>query len=100
MISKYFTLRALGVADEHLCLTYVKAVKQDVAHMALNYFETPESVPLVLDNYNPYILRADKRPDLIPIYSFNADSLFLAKSARFGRGLTVPEVYSSPLCEN
>ena len=39
VIAKYFTLRYLGVADDRLYLTYVKALKQNVAHMVLSYFE-------------------------------------------------------------
>ena len=46
MIAKYFTLRYLGIADDRLYLTYVKALKQNVAHMVLSYFETPQGIPL------------------------------------------------------
>ncbi len=95
VISKYFALRALGVSDDKLYLTYVKAVKQNAAHMVLSYFETPQSVPLVLDNYNPQILEADERTDLLPIYSFNANSLFLAKSAGLGKALPSDKVKNS-----
>ncbi len=47
--------------------------------MVLTYFKTPKSIPLVLDNYNLKIFPADKRRDLIPVYNFNGDSLYLAK---------------------
>ena len=57
VIAKYFALRALGVPDERLYLTYVKALKQNVAHMVLSYFPTPASIPQILDNYNPMIQR-------------------------------------------
>ncbi|MCW8955397.1 MAG: transglutaminase-like cysteine peptidase [Gammaproteobacteria bacterium] len=89
VISKYFALRALGVADEKLYLTYVKAVKENIAHMVLSYFETPKSIPLILDNYNPRIVTADKRKDLFPVYSFNARSLFLTDSSA-GLGKSLP----------
>ena len=95
VISKYIALRSMGVPDDKLYLTYVKAVKQNVAHMVLSYFETPESIPLVLDNYNPRILSADKRTDLIPVYSFNAKSLFLAKSAGLGKALPTDKIKNS-----
>ena len=78
VVGKYFALRALGVDDEHLFLTYVKAIKQNIAHMVLTYHPTPGSIPLVLDNYNPTILPASDRGDLAPVYSFNAKSLFLS----------------------
>lgn len=89
VISKYFALRTLGIADEKLYLTYVKAVKENIAHMVLSYFETPQSIPLILDNYNPRILSADKRTDLLPVYSFNARSLFLTNSSA-GLGKSLP----------
>tara|TARA_R110001592_G_scaffold160059_1_gene391984 strand:- start:9440 stop:10132 length:693 start_codon:yes stop_codon:yes gene_type:complete len=96
VVAKYFTLRYLGVPDERLYLTYVKALKQNVAHMVLTYFETPESIPLVLDNYDLRILTADKRTDLLPIYSFNAKSLFLTNaSAGLGRSLPTDKVKNS-----
>ncbi|MGB5644745.1 MAG: transglutaminase-like cysteine peptidase, partial [Gammaproteobacteria bacterium] len=81
VIAKYYVLRSLGVADENLYLTYVKAISENRAHMVLSYFETPKSTPLILDNYNPRILPADKRRDLLPVYSFNAKSLFLTNAS-------------------
>jgi predicted transglutaminase-like cysteine proteinase len=83
--AKYFTLKQLGVSTSKMYLSYVKARKQKIAHMVLTYFETKKSIPLVLDNYNKRILPATKRPDLIPIYSFNGDSLYLAKQKGLGK---------------
>ena len=96
VVAKYFALRKLGVPEERLYLTYVKALKQNLAHMVLSYFETPSSIPLVLDNYNPKILRADKRMDLLPVYSFNASSLFLSNaSAGLGQSLPTDKIKNS-----
>jgi predicted transglutaminase-like cysteine proteinase len=96
VIAKYFSLRKLGVPDKRLYLTYVKALEKKVAHMVLSYFETPSSIPLILDNYNPYILRANKRKDLLPIYSFNAKSLFLNNSsAGLGKSLPTDKIKNS-----
>ncbi len=96
VIAKYFALRYLGIPDEKLYLTYVKALKQNVAHMVLTYFESPNSVPLVLDNYELRILPASKRNDLLPVYSFNAKSLFLTNaSAGLGRSLPTDKVKNS-----
>jgi len=93
VVAKYFALRSLGVPDERLYLTYVKAVRQNVAHMVLSYFETPKSIPLILDNYNQRILPANKRRDLLPVYSFNAKSLFLTNaSAGLGRSLPTDKI--------
>jgi predicted transglutaminase-like cysteine proteinase len=87
VIAKFFALRRLGVAEEKLYFTYVKALKLNQAHMVLTYYETPKSVPLVLDNLNYLILPAIRRKDLAYVYSFNADSLFL--NTQRGRGRTI-----------
>ena len=93
VVAKYFALRSLGVPDKQLYLTYVKAVRENMAHMVLSYFETPNSIPLILDNYNPQILPANKRRDLLPVYSFNAKSLFLTNaSAGLGRSLPTDKI--------
>lgn len=84
-IAKYFTLKAMGIPDEKLNLTYVKALTYGVHHMVLAYYPTPGSVPLILDNYVLDILPADKRKDLLPIYSFNGTNLWLAKQRGKGK---------------
>ena len=96
VIAKYFALRKLGVPDERLYLTYVKALRQNVAHMVLSYFPTPTSIPQILDNYNPTIVTADRRKDLLPVYSFNAKSLFLTNSsAGLGKSLPTGKIKNS-----
>ncbi len=96
VIAKYFALRKLGVPDERLYLTYVKALQQNVAHMVLSYFPTPSSIPQILDNYNPRIVSADRRKDLLPVYSFNAKSLFLTNaSAGLGKSLPTNKIKNS-----
>jgi predicted transglutaminase-like cysteine proteinase len=84
-IAKYFSLIELGVSENKLRLIYVTALRPRQAHMVLGYYETPESIPLVLDNINKRILFANQRRDLIPIYSFNGTGLWAAKAQ--GRGL-------------
>jgi len=83
-IAKYFTLKAMGVEEEKLNLTYVKALNYNVHHMVLTYYVMPEAEPLVLDNLVGEIKPASQRTDLIPIYSFNGTGLWLAKQR--GRG--------------
>lgn len=78
-IIKYFTLLYLGVSKDKLRLSYVIYLTQNQAHMVLSYYPSPEVEPLILDNLNGEILRASKRPDLKPVYSFNAEGLWLAK---------------------
>lgn len=84
-IAKYFTLLEMGIADDKLRITYVNALELNQAHMVLTYFETPEAVPLVLDNLKLNISPALDRSDLDPVYSFNGSGLWLAKAKGSGR---------------
>ena len=84
-IAKYFTLLELGVSDEKMRITMVKALRLNQYHMVLAYYETPSSVPLILDNLDGEIKPANERNDLIPVYSFNASQLWLNKEK--GRGI-------------
>lgn len=85
VIAKYFTLKELGVPTSKLFMTYAKSIRYKTAHLVLTYYETPRSIPLVLDNYNYKILPASQRDDLVPIYSFSGDELFNAKQAQIGK---------------
>ena len=84
-IAKYFTLKEIGVDEDKLRITYVKAVEIGQAHMVLTYYETNRSVPLVLDNLITEIEPASRRNDLVPVYSFNGAGLWLAKSRGEGQ---------------
>lgn len=89
-IAKYFTLLELGVDDSKLLITYTKYKEYggyEQAHMVLTYYETPTSIPLVLDNINKKILAADQRTDLKPIYSFNGSGLWRSKQLSKGKKL-------------
>ena len=77
-IAKYFTLRRLGIPSEKLRITYVKALNYNQAHMVLTYYATPDAMPLVLDNLINVIRPANERSDLLPVYAFNAEGLWLA----------------------
>ena len=83
-VAKYFTLKALGIPEEKLNLTYVRAISLGQAHMVLTYYENPDDVPLVLDNLIGEVQPVYKRADLQPVYSFNRTGLWVAK--RRGRG--------------
>ncbi len=76
-IAKYFTLRRLGIAAENLRITYVKALRYNQAHMVLTYYSSPNADPLVLDNLIGDIRPASQRSDLLPVYAFNAEGLYL-----------------------
>jgi len=84
-IAKYFTLKQLGVDEDKLRLTYVKAIEIGQAHMVLTYFENKRAVPLVLDNLTTEIKPATQRKDLVPVYSFNGTGLWLAKARGEGQ---------------
>lgn len=81
-IAKYIFLRSLGVSNEHLRLTYVRAQiggpqsSVFVAHMVLSYYKTPEAEPLLLDNLVADIYPSSRRIDLSPIFSFNSEGLW------------------------
>lgn len=83
VIGKYFTLVALGVAPQKLRFIYVRArlggpgSSDQVAHMVLGYYETPNAVPLVLDSLISPILPATERRDLTPVFSFNAEGVYV-----------------------
>ena len=83
-IAKFFTLKALGVAEDRLNITYVKALQYNIHHMVLTYYSHPGAEPLVLDNLIDTIAPASRRKDLMPIFSFNGTGLWLAKER--GRG--------------
>ena len=80
-IAKYVSLRQLGVPSDQLRLTYVKLQMiggRSQAHMVLAWYETPGSIPLILDNANAQILPASQRRDLRPVFSFTSDALWIA----------------------
>ncbi|MDH5437085.1 MAG: transglutaminase-like cysteine peptidase [Gammaproteobacteria bacterium] len=84
-IGKYFTLKALNVPIDRLKLTYVKSILLGQAHMVLAYYSSPGAEPLILDNLMDEIRPASVRTDLIPVYSFNGDGLWLSKERGEGK---------------
>ena len=77
-IAKYFALMAAGVPSTKMRLVYVRAQTGAVsqAHMVLAYYEEPGAEPLILDNLLGDIRPASRRPDLTPVFSFNAEGLW------------------------
>ncbi|NOY66289.1 MAG: sulfate adenylyltransferase [Gammaproteobacteria bacterium] len=84
-IAKYFALKELGISTRKLRLTYVKSIKLNQAHMVLSYFDSPGAEPLILDNLTQKIELSSIRKDLIPVYSFNGEGLWMAKERGAGR---------------
>ena len=78
-IAKYVSLVALGVPQGQLRLIYVKAKVAGTppqAHMVLGYYPDPNGEPRILDNLVGSIEWASARPDLTPVFSFNAEGLW------------------------
>jgi predicted transglutaminase-like cysteine proteinase len=81
-IAKYFTLLQTGVQPEKLRLIYVRAKTGGAdgaptqAHMVLAYYAQPDAEPLIMDNLIPDIRPASRRPDLVPVFSFNSAGVF------------------------
>lgn len=86
-IAKFFTLKAMGLDEKRLAITYVKALGLNQAHMVLTYYPSPGAEPLILDNLTSKVLPASRRPDLLPVYTFNGAGLWIAKQR--GRGQMV-----------
>lgn len=88
VIAKYFTLKEMGVESSKLRLIYVRAKTGSSdstalqAHMVLAYYAKPEAEPLVLDNLIADIRPASRRPDLVPVFSFNSEGIFTGVSAK------------------
>lgn len=85
-ISKYITLRMLGIPNDKLRMIYVRAQiggassTTSVAHMVLGYYAEPNGEPLILDNLIGSVRPAANRTDLQPVFSFNSEGLWVAGS--------------------
>ena len=83
-IAKYFLLKELGVPQAKLRIVYVKAIKLNQAHMVLAYYPTPSAEPLILDNLEATVRLASQRTDLVPVYSFNDEEVWIESRGRAG----------------
>ena len=87
---KYLTLVAMGVDTRKLRLAYV--ISRQGPHMVLKYHESPESVPLVLDNIALIILPDNMRPDIRMVFAFNDHGMWVFNRS----GQTLRQVSASP----
>ena len=76
-IAKYYTLIKMGVPAQKLRIAYVYSKKLKQAHMVLHYYPGSSQQALVLDNLTQKIEPVSQRKDLMPVYSFNKDGLWL-----------------------
>lgn len=85
-IAKYVTLKLLKLPIERMRLIYVRAQiggphnSTSQAHMVLGYYATPGAEPLILDNLITDIRPASRRSDLLPVFSFNSDGLWMGQA--------------------
>lgn len=77
-IGKYFSLIAAGIPSVKMRMVYVRAqVGGGIqAHMVLAFYPEPNAEPMILDNLVTEIRPASRRPDLVPVFSFNAEGLW------------------------
>jgi len=83
-IAKYFLLKELGVPIARLRMTYVKSLTLNQPHMVLAYYARPDAEPLVLDNLEDSVRPASQRRDLVPVYSFNDEEVWIELRGRSG----------------
>jgi predicted transglutaminase-like cysteine proteinase len=81
-LAKYFSLLMAGVAPAKLRLVYVRAQIPSApngvqAHMVLAYYSAPRSEPWILDNLVKSVDLASRRVDLVPVFSFNSEGLWV-----------------------
>jgi predicted transglutaminase-like cysteine proteinase len=83
-MAKYFALLAMGLPESSLRLVYVRAQYQGrpQAHMVLAWYPNAQEPPWILDNIDPELKRASERPDLAPVFSFNAEGLWQGVGAQ------------------
>lgn len=79
-IAKFFGLTQMGIPSERLRLTYVKDLKHNQAHMVLAYYAPGTTQPQLLDSLQDSIEPASARRDLLPVYAFNDQGIYLASS--------------------
>jgi predicted transglutaminase-like cysteine proteinase len=84
VIAKYFSLLAADVPLARLRLVYVRAQVGEtlLPHMVLAWYAAPDAEPLILDNLAAEIRPASRRPDLVPVFSFNAQGLWTGVGAQ------------------
>jgi len=67
-----------------LRLVYVRAhtAAGSQPHMVLAFYAQPNSEPLILDNLITDLRPASRRPDLVPVFSFNSEGLWQGAGAQ------------------
>ncbi len=79
-LAKYSTLIDWGIDKNKLKLTYGKLNSTKEFHMVLQFKDTKVSEPLILDNLKTKLTLAKDEKNIIPIYSFNHEKVFVNES--------------------
>lgn len=79
-IAKYTALRLLGVPEERLRLAIVHDKIKDIPHAILIVYS--DDGPLILDNQNSKVKRADKVNRYKPIFSINRNAWWLHTTSK------------------
>ena len=91
-LAKYYALKELGVPISRLRIAYVRSPRINQPHMVLTYYATADAEPLILDNLETEILPAAQRPDLLPVYSFNDEDLWMAHEGTSSRSGSAAQI--------
>ncbi|MDP2780091.1 transglutaminase-like cysteine peptidase [Devosia sp.] len=75
-LAKYFTLRLLGIPEQHLRLVYSTLISTQQAHMVLGYWADDGENPALLDNLRSEVLSTVQRPDLQIQFAFDTGNLY------------------------
>lgn len=79
-LGKYFSLLAAGVTPSQLRLEWVELVagtqERSRPHMVVGWCAPGQPLPWLLDAFDRDVRRADQRPELRPVVSFDAQGLW------------------------
>jgi predicted transglutaminase-like cysteine proteinase len=79
-ITKYVSLRALGVPEERMRLVVLQDMQKNIPHAVLVVYT--ENGPVVLDNQIKRAMPVEKISHYKPIFSINRDSWWLHTKPR------------------
>ena len=81
-MAKFFTLQAMGIPTRKMRLVFVLVDQEKTPHLVLSYQGDDKSAPLILDNLTDVIYGGGQRTDLLPVFSFSFQEIWLMKDWR------------------
>lgn len=81
-MAKFFTLQAMGIPTQKMRLVFVLVDQERIPHLVLSYRRDNNSTPLILDNLTNGIYEGEDRTDLLPVFSFSFQEIWLMKGWR------------------